>query len=138
MTENNSDLRDDDLRKRFAALRREEGAKVPEFALPSRAAAPRVRWRPVDKFIGVAVCLLTIAGVGTLWLHLASQRRGTELGKPVASITDWKGPTDFLLETPGRELLRTVPAIGAWRDDANANAPRQSGRHLEVRKPVLP
>src|SRR6476659_5864137 len=33
----------------------------------------------------------------------------------VASLAEWKAPTDFLLETPGRELLRTVPEIGEWR-----------------------
>jgi hypothetical protein len=136
VTENKSDYRDDDIRNRFAALRREEEAQAPKFALPSPAATPRVRWRPVGKLIAVAVCLLATAGVGTLWLHLASQRTGREPGKPVAFVTDWKAPTDFLLETPGRELLRTVPAIGARHDDADA--PRQKGKHSEVKKTVLP
>ncbi len=35
--------------------------------------------------------------------------------RSATSITEWKAPTDFLLETPGSELLRTVPQIGNWQ-----------------------
>jgi hypothetical protein len=39
--------------------------------------------------------------------------RRPETGPPWApSIEDWTAPTDFLLETPGIELLETVPSIG--------------------------
>ena len=31
---------------------------------------------------------------------------------PMTSIEQWTAPTDFLLETPGRELVETVPRIG--------------------------
>ncbi len=47
---------------------------------------------------------------GRLWQAGAGARRR----QTVASITEWKAPTDFLLETPGSELLRTVPEIGQW------------------------
>ena len=31
------------------------------------------------------------------------------------SLTDWHSPTDFLLTTPGSELLHAVPHIGESR-----------------------
>jgi len=67
---------------------------------------------------------------------MASHRPQPEPGKPVASLMEWKPPTDFLLETPGRELLRTVPAIGAVQN--GLIAPPQHRRNPQVRKPVLP
>ncbi|HVG90408.1 MAG TPA: hypothetical protein VNB54_02860 [Alphaproteobacteria bacterium] len=100
---------DDTLRRRFAALRREEDPQAPEFGTlwKSRAGARRrqARW------FATAVCML-VALLALLWIRSA-QRRPDE--KAVASITEWKAPTDFLLETPGRELLRTVPQIGEWQ-----------------------
>jgi hypothetical protein len=30
----------------------------------------------------------------------------------MASISQWKSPTAFLIETPGQKLLKTVPRIG--------------------------
>jgi hypothetical protein len=31
--------------------------------------------------------------------------------RPQPSITAWKAPTDFLLATPGRELLQSTPEL---------------------------
>ena len=100
---------DDMLRHRFAALRREEDQQAPEFATlwKARAGARRrqARW------FAAAACML-VALLALLWIR-SVQRRPDD--KTVASITEWKAPTDFLLETPGRELLRTVPEIGEWQ-----------------------
>lgn len=135
MRDNDRDFRDDDLRGRFAALRREEEAQAPEFAVLPGGGPEHGRWRSVGKLVAVAVCLVTITAAA-LWLRLASQKLEREPGKPVASLTEWRSPTDFLLETPGRELLRTVPAIGVWHDYAKAPGGRQE--HPQVRKQVLP
>jgi hypothetical protein len=100
---------DDALRERFAALRREEERRAPEFASlwPGRVRAQRGKTR----WLVAAACALTVVAA-VLWLR-------SILHKPadvsVASLAEWKAPTDFLLETPGRELLRTVPEIGEWR-----------------------
>lgn len=100
---------DDMLRRRFAVLRREEEQHAPAFAdlWKPRAGARRRKLR----WLAATACAL-IALLAFLWIRSA-QRRPEEIA--VASITDWKAPTDFLLETPGRELLRTVPEIGQWR-----------------------
>ena len=103
-----SDVRADDaaLRDRFAALRREEERQAPEFASlwPGRARAPRgkTRW-----LVAAACALIVVAAV--LWLRSAGRKPAD------VSLAEWKAPTDFLLETPGRDLLRTVPEIGEWR-----------------------
>ena len=120
---------DDALRDRFAVLRREERESVPEFASlwRSRVRAPRgkVRW-----VVAAACVLIVLAAV----LRPRSGKRGPE-GVPVASITEWRAPTDFLLETPGRELLRTVPEIGEWRGYTAARVPRT--KPSQVKKKVL-
>ena len=135
MTGNDRDFRDDDLRDRFAALRREEEAQAPEFAVLSLGVAGHGRRRSVGKFIAVGVCMVTMM-VAVFLLRPAPLKPEREAGKPVASLTEWRAPTDFLLETHGRELLRTVPAVGVWRDYTQAPQPRQ--KHPQVRKHVLP
>ena len=119
---------DSALRRRFTVLRREEEKSVPEFASlwRGRVRAPRGKTRWV---VAAACALIVLAAV--LWPR--SGKRGPE-GVPVASITEWKAPTDFLLETPGRELLRTVPEIGEWRGYTAATVP---GRPSQVKKKVL-
>jgi hypothetical protein len=102
----NLDRLDDDLRDRFAGLRQQETQRVPEFASMWHTRAPlrKGRW-----LVAVACALIVVAAI--IWLR-STQRRPEEIS--VAAITAWNSPTDFLLETPGREILRTVPKIGDW------------------------
>jgi len=98
---------DDMLRRRFAVLRQEEEEHAPEFGRlwhgRTDARRRQTRW-----LMAVACALIALALV---WLRSA-QRHPEE--RAVVSITEWKAPTDFLLETPAQELLRTVPEIGQW------------------------
>ena len=42
----------------------------------------------------------------------SGKRRVTDQPRPSPTlISDWKSPTDFLLETSGRQLLRTTPRV---------------------------
>jgi hypothetical protein len=132
MTENR-DFSDDDLRARFARLRREEEALAPQFVVSSRAASGLSPWWSAGKLIAVAVCLVTMVAAVVL-LRLVPQGRERKVGQPVASLTEWRAPTDFLLETPGRELLRTVPAIGVCCDDGRASGPGQKSAVVRTRK----
>ncbi len=119
---------DRDLREIFAALRREEEADVPEFVVRQR---PRRSGRP-NKLIAATACVaVTIAAV--LWLRPTPPQRSY---KSVALITEWKPPTGFLLDTPGRELLRTVPAVADWPGGALLSEPEQ--RHRPATKQVSP
>jgi hypothetical protein len=105
----NGGLTEDMLRRHFATLRHEEGQQAPEFAMLWKA-RPRVR-RLQTRWFAAAACIL-VALLALLWIR-SVQRRADD--KTIASITEWKAPTDFLLATPGRELLRTVPEIGTWQ-----------------------
>lgn len=132
------DVRDDDLRRRFAELRLEEEKRASEFVLPAPNWAGHGRRWSARKLVAGAVCLVAITTA--VWLRLVSHRPAREPGTAVASLTEWRSPTDFLLETPGQELLRTVPAIGVWQNYTNAPGAGQkpAQKHPRVRKQVLP
>jgi hypothetical protein len=123
MTGNDRDLRDDELRNRFAALRLEEEAQAPEFSLLPPATGSGRRWIR-GKLVAAAVCVVAMLASVVL-LRLVAFKPGPEPSKPVVSLAEWRAPTDFLLETPGQELLRTVPAIGVWHDYNQSPAPWQ-------------
>ena len=97
---------DRDLRDRFAQLRHEDRSRVPAFGVPVAGDASRPRW-PVG--IAVAAATTLIALVLT-----QPDRHPSVLVDPGA--TAWRSPTDFLLITPGGEMLRTVPAVGSPND----------------------
>jgi hypothetical protein len=122
-------LHDSALHNLFARMRQEEQQHIPVFASlwGRRTRVPRgkVRW-----FVAAACALIMVAAIFLLRLE---QQKPQEVS--MASITEWKAPTDFLLETPGREMLRTVPEIGAWRG-YTAEMARSAGRS-QVRKKVL-
>jgi hypothetical protein len=99
---------DRDLSGRFAALRRAEEQYTPEF-VSLRRRRPRSSGSRALQLAAAACVVIVLAAI--VWQR-ASVRWPQD--RSVASITEWKAPTDFLLETPGRELLRTVPAIGEW------------------------
>jgi hypothetical protein len=124
---------DETLRGRFAALRREDEQSVPGFAglWRARARSPR-RW---TYWLATAACAVVILA-GLLWLR--SVRPGSKVDKTV-SITEWKAPTDFLLETPGREMLRTVPRLESNVGGLGGYmALRPPSRPSPVTKQVLP
>ena len=88
-----------DLRDLFHRLRDEE--RVPAFR--SAAARPPLSKRRSRAALRYAVILIAVV-LGIVAFH---HRR-----PPVTeSIVTWKAPTDFLLRTPGSELLSTVPQI---------------------------
>lgn len=98
---------DSDLRERFAALRREEQRNVPGFLgmLGNARRPPRTR-----RVLPSAAVLATAAAVlAVLALLPLRERQGP---REAPSIAEWKSPTDFLLATPGRDLLTTLPQFG--------------------------
>ena len=91
------------IEESFAQLRREEEAAVPPF---TQVMQRRVRARRVASRFAVA-----FAAIVLLVTALLIVRREHERPQSYA-FPQWKAPTDFLLETPGTELTRDVPAIG--------------------------
>jgi hypothetical protein len=105
-------MSDDDreLRELFARLRQEDRARIPSFRAPATREAPRWTW---SARITVAAAIVLIA------LVLARpdrDPRNTSLHVVDLGAGAWRSPTDFLLITPGSELLRTVPAVGSPAD----------------------
>lgn len=102
-----TDDEDRDLRGWFAAQRREEQEAAPPFRRVWAAARAQRRPRPRVRF---AIAAVALALVALLWLRPDTGRAPEPGTSP--SIAQWRSPTDFLLATPGRELLSTVPALG--------------------------
>jgi len=97
-------MNDDLLRQAFAELRRVEAEQAPPFHGPYVEPALsrlRSRLKPVLRLAFAALLLIIV---------VLSFRR-----PPEPSISAWKAPTDFLLATPGRELLQSTPDLKGIR-----------------------
>lgn len=136
---------DRDLRERFAALRREQEARVPEISISSLSARASNRRRFSGRLAVATVCLATMS-VAIAWLlpgtrmghprwNRGRERAGASFLMASDSIASWKPATDFLLDTPGRELLRDVPAIGDW--DGLAGAEDSGAKKRQFKNQVL-
>ena len=96
-------MNDDDrqLRELFSRLKGEDRARVPSYRTPVATVVPR--WRPV------ALIALVLGRPDRTPPNMARQL--VDLG-----AATWESPTDFLLITPGSELLRSMPAVGSPDD----------------------
>lgn len=104
---------DAELRKRFAALRDEELARIPGFEQVVR----RMRLRPHMGLRALAVsAALVVLGIATV-PHIFREPTPPAPDVVVPSLAQWRAPTDFLLNTPGRELLQAIPHIGESLSD---------------------
>jgi hypothetical protein len=98
---------DDALRAAFAEAHRSDAERTPSFDQAWRTVRSDRRPRPSPTpWLATCATLLAAAGLA-VWLV-------GRLGPPPAQLptgTSWRGPTDFLLETPGLVTLRTVPKL---------------------------
>jgi hypothetical protein len=116
------------LEQTFAALRRQEQDAAPTFAALWHVAEERRRsrragpWRPL--FLAA-----TATAAGLLAILLALWRVSPRLtpalpAAGIPAISQWRPATDFLLQTPGRELLGEAPILGrGFPLDVAASAP---------------
>ena len=115
---NRNDM-DGDLRERFARLREYERARAGSF-LRVRARSSRERhWTLSLRVVLSAAAVVALAFVTATSLSdrggsssLPGSSGNTLAALPVGS---WDAPTDFLLETPGTQLLNSMPSIGRTR-----------------------
>lgn len=92
-----------DLNDRFRELREEEQRAAPSFAtILSRPPAPHVHLARIAAAISF-VGLLTLAVLLSRDPHTAPSS---------FVMPPWQAPTDFLLRTPGIELVESTPRIG--------------------------
>jgi len=93
-------MNDNSLRNAFGELRRAEAAHVPPFhTSPSGEVAAK---RRVRGYAFAALVLLIAISVAIIPHHTKP---------PQPSLSAWRAPTDFLLQTPGRELVESVPDL---------------------------
>ena len=129
---------DPDLREYFAAVRQEEEARVPPMSKFVRRAQGLGR-KNLSGRLTIAATGVAMTFAAALWLLPGSRAPQEELNRGrerAASITTWKPATDFLLDTPGREVLQAVPAIGEWPGAATSTDGGVKHRH--VSKQVVP
>ena len=101
---------DPDLEQAFAAARHADQGAEPSFSTLWAAAEARRRsgpeWQDRPRFLAA-----TAAAAGLLAVFLALWRMPLPAPAPPA-ISQWRPATDFLLETPGHELLGETPRLG--------------------------
>lgn len=95
-----------DLRERFAQLRAEERPAVPRFGVESRGRTRPVIWRAI-----AATAALLLIAIITITLRSRPTKFSATDRAAVRSVAAWHPPTDFLLRTPGSEMLTTTPRI---------------------------
>ena len=99
---------DHHVKQAFEALRREDVAGTPPFPATIAAARARRTARPRRRALGLAAAIVVVALV---FISIRRERDGVRLAIDLATVR-WRAPTDFLLNLPGDELLRSVPQLG--------------------------
>ncbi len=111
-----SDAGERRIRDGFASLRREETAGVPPLAQMLAGRAPRrPRWRLTGvAWGGLAAAAVLVALAGhRLMESRVHARAAAEVARALGPFYgEWRSPTAALLETPGYEMLATIPALG--------------------------
>jgi hypothetical protein len=105
-------VNEQDQEKRLRALLEEahRADRAPAFRRTWEAARAGDRWR---RPLWVAVPVLAAVALVLVWT-IRPQVGPTPVSQQIASL-EWEGPLDFLLQTPGSELLNTVPTFNADR-----------------------
>ncbi len=127
-----------DLRSLFQAARQADEASAPAFdkvrhRVPTRDENPGRRGRVL------LAAVAAVVGVVGLALILFKPREpdgaasgDATVGRKAVSLSEWEGPTDFLLKTPGQEFLESTPRIGVGVPSFSVveAQPNRKGNHL--------
>lgn len=93
------------LRKHFANLREEDQSAAPTFGHTAAAAAAVPSGSSWLRIALAAMPVLAIAVMLVLRTH-----RSTDVAP--YNLAGWSSPTEFLLETPGIQILNQTPRLG--------------------------
>jgi hypothetical protein len=94
-----------DLRARFEELRDVERRFVPRFGVPRRRRlVPR-------RLLATAAAMILLAIVAVISIRSRRTTFSASDRAAVQTIAAWHPPTDFLLQTPGSEILVSTPVI---------------------------
>jgi hypothetical protein len=130
---------DRDLQDAFHALGSSVPTAGPSFEeLTSRKALHVARWR--HRRSRAALLAVAVAVPAFLALRAKSDgaldyERFTALtGLDLSEVT-WEAPSDFLLDVPGRDLLRTIPLIETQAPALAPDSARSSDSNVTRRRP---
>lgn len=62
---------------------------------------------------GAMVTAVTLLVVVSVWQRESARRAQMEELAAAQKLAEWRAPSDALLATPGREMLRTTPKLGS-------------------------
>jgi len=119
---------DPDLEQVFSALRHDEQGAGPSFAAlwaaaeAHRRARPQRPFRPLFLAVTAATASLLAVVLGLWQVPLPKPAPGAP------AISQWRPATDFLLATPGRELLGETPRLGHGFDLATPQSTSSTDR----------
>ncbi|MEA2164272.1 MAG: hypothetical protein QOK37_2399 [Thermoanaerobaculia bacterium] len=99
-------MNEKELYKRFAQLRDEERRGVPPFAVPAQARKRRIAWPLIAAPAALLIIVILIVAIRPRTTSFSDSDRAV-----ARSVAAWHPPTDFLLRTPGSEMLTTTPRI---------------------------
>lgn len=110
-----NDPRDDDLHEAFETLGRHQQTSLPSFAdLTSTKvmnASRRRRRRRRGALLAAVIMVPAFLALRARSEHGPDFERFTALTGIDPGQVTWRAPSDFLLDVPGRDLLRRVPLI---------------------------
>ena len=106
---------ENEIRRLFHELRARDEQRAPAFARLCRAPAvcPTVTVRQGFAFRLAAAAALLAMGFGiAIYCRLPSRPQGIQKMDIVSiNISEWQEPTNFLLRSPGAELLKNAPSL---------------------------
>ena len=114
---------DRELSRLFEAGRRTDESAAPDLET-LLARGPRRRTSS-GRRIAFATALAILVTVAVLLMYAPGDaRRVTPVAEPPMQLADWESPTDFLLETPGSELLTQIPTLAPSAVRENVSSPQ--------------
>jgi hypothetical protein len=111
----NRDDSNGEIRKRFEGTREYYDSLTPSFSelLAQPRRSRRFHWAPRKALLFVSGLVIVVS----IWAVAYLRPRPMEFD--VSSLSNRRFPTDFLLQTPGSELLKTTPTIPSVSDFTN-------------------
>lgn len=108
---------ENEVRRLFHELRTRDEQRAPSFSRLCRAPAvcQTVPVRHGFSLRLAAAAALLVMGVGiAIYCSLPSRPQGIKKMDLVSiNISEWQAPTDFLLRSPGEELLKNAPSLAS-------------------------
>ena len=86
-------------------------ARVLAAAESARKTKGLARWQAWT-LAGVAATAAIVLLVSAMWRRAAAGKIQPEELAAAQKLAEWRAPSDSLLTTPGREILRTTPELG--------------------------